>query len=106
MDEHTLYAARDPQVYAPRARSSGAWLGCRIETAALDIVGASFVREVEPGELITIDENGLRSQRFAKLSPPVCVFDTIARPDTTISGRSVYESRVEMGRRACPRTRC
>ena len=71
------------------------------ETAALDIVGASFVREVDPGEFIAIDENGLRSTRFAPIKRAGCVFEYVylARPDTTIAGRSVYESRVEMGRR-------
>jgi len=70
------------------------------ETAALDIVGASFVREVEPGELITIDENGLRTQRFAEVKRAGCVFEYVylARPDTTIAGRGVHEARVEMGR--------
>ena len=70
------------------------------ESAALDIVGASFVREIEPGELIAIDENGLRSQRFAQEKRAGCVFEYVylARPDTSISGQVVYESRVEMGR--------
>ena len=59
------------------------------ETAALDIVGASFVREVEPGELLAIDADGLRSARFAAPEPKGCVFEYVylARPDTTISGR-------------------
>jgi amidophosphoribosyltransferase len=71
------------------------------ETAALDIVGASFVREIEPGEMVTIDENGLRTQRFAEPTPTGCVFEYVylARPDTTIAGRGVHVSRVEMGRR-------
>jgi amidophosphoribosyltransferase len=70
------------------------------ESAALDIVGASYVREVEPGELIAIDENGLRTQRFAPEKRAGCVFEFVylARPDTSISGRVVYEARVEMGR--------
>ncbi|MDY3049066.1 MAG: amidophosphoribosyltransferase, partial [Rothia sp. (in: high G+C Gram-positive bacteria)] len=101
MDEHTLYAARDPQGVRPLVlgRLDHGWV-IASETAALDIVGASFVREVEPGEFITIDEDGLRSQRFAEAKPAGCVFEYVylARPDTTISGRSVYESRVEMGR--------
>ena len=61
-----------------------------------------FVREVEPGEFIAIDENGLRSQRFApRESARGCVFEYVylARPDTTIAGRGVHEARVEMGRR-------
>ena len=101
MDETTLYAARDPQGVRPLVlgRLERGWVVAS-ETAALDIVGASFVREVEPGELIIIDEDGLRSQRFAPTQPAGCVFEFVylARPDTTISGRSVYESRVEMGR--------
>ena len=70
------------------------------ETAALDIVGASVVREVEPGELIAIDEHGLRSSRFAAPEPKGCLFEYVylARPDTTISGRNVYATRVGIGR--------
>ena len=101
MDETTLSAARDPQGVRPLVlgRLERGWVVAS-ETAALDIVGASFVREVEPGELIIIDEDGLRSPRFAPAQPAGCVFEFVylARPDTTISGRSVYESRVEMGR--------
>jgi amidophosphoribosyltransferase len=102
MDETTLYAARDPQGIRPLVlgRLERGWVVAS-ETAALDIVGASRVREVEPGEMITIDENGLRSHRFAEARPKGCVFEYVylARPDTTIAGRSVNASRVEMGRR-------
>lgn len=101
MDEHTLYAARDPQGIRPLVlgRLERGWVVAS-ETAALDIVGASFVREVEPGEFLAIDEDGLRSQRFAETRRAACVFEYVylARPDTAIHGRSVYESRVEMGR--------
>ena len=101
MDEHTLYAARDPQGIRPLVigRLERGWVVAS-ETAALDIVGASFVREVEPGELVVIDEDGLRSQRFADADPKGCVFEYVylARPDTTISGQVVHEARVEMGR--------
>ncbi len=101
MDEATLFAARDPQGIRPLVlgRLERGWVVAS-ETAALDIVGASMVREVEPGELIAIDENGLRSQRFAPANPKGCVFEFVymARPDTTISGRGVHASRVEMGR--------
>jgi len=70
------------------------------ETAALDIVGASVVREVEPGELVAIDEHGLRSRRFAPATPKGCLFEYVylARPDTAIAGRSVHATRVEVGR--------
>jgi amidophosphoribosyltransferase len=101
MDEQTLYAARDPQGVRPLVlgRLSSGWVVAS-ESAALDIVGASFVREVEPGELIVIDENGLRSMIFAKPKRAGCVFEYVylARPDTSINGRNVYDARVDMGR--------
>jgi len=101
-DETTLYAARDPHGVRPLVlgRLERGWVVAS-ETAALDIVGASFVREVEPGELLAIDENGLRSSRFANPEPKGCLFEYVylARPDTTIAGRSVHATRVEIGRR-------
>ncbi|MEO6885670.1 MAG: amidophosphoribosyltransferase [Jatrophihabitantaceae bacterium] len=102
MDEHTLYAARDPQGVRPLVlgRLERGWV-VTSESAALDITGASFVREIEPGELIAIDADGLRSQHFAPAVPKGCIFEYVylARPDTTISGRSVHSTRVEVGRR-------
>ncbi|MBO0841034.1 MAG: amidophosphoribosyltransferase [Sciscionella sp.] len=101
-DESTLYAARDPQGVHPLVlgRLEHGWVVAS-ETAALDIVGANFVREVEPGELLAIDANGLRSSRFASPKPAGCLFEYVylARPDTTIAGRSVHAARVEIGRR-------
>ncbi len=102
MDEHTLYAARDPQGVRPLVlgRLSRGWV-VTSETAALDVIGASFVREIEPGELIAVDEEGLRSQHFAAAEPKGCLFEYVyvARPDSTISGRNVHAARVEIGRR-------
>jgi amidophosphoribosyltransferase len=102
MDEHTLYAARDPHGVRPLVlgRLERGWVVAS-ETAALDIVGASFVREIEPGELVSIDEHGLRTKRFAEATPKGCLFEYVylARPDTSIAGRSVHETRVEVGRR-------
>ena len=101
MDDQTLYAARDPHGVRPLVlgRLERGWVVAS-ETAALDIVGASFVREVEPGELLAIDEHGVRSQQFAAATPKGCLFEYVylARPDTTIAGRSVYTTRVEVGR--------
>jgi len=101
-DENTLYAARDPHGVRPLVlgRLDRGWVVAS-ETAALDIVGASFVREVEPGELLAIDADGLRSTRFANPEPKGCIFEYVylARPDTTISGRSVHATRVDIGRR-------
>ena len=102
MDEKTLYAARDPQGFRPLVLGSlaGGWVVAS-ETAALDIVGAAFVREVQPGELITIDERGVRSRIFAPAQPKGCLFEYVylARPDTAIAGRGVQATRVELGRR-------
>ncbi|RDI47311.1 amidophosphoribosyltransferase [Nocardia mexicana] len=102
MDEHTLYAARDPHGVRPLClgRLDRGWVVAS-ETAALDIVGASFVRDIEPGELLAIDADGVRSLRFANPEPKGCVFEYVylARPDSTIAGRSVHGTRVEIGRR-------
>ncbi|MFC3503664.1 amidophosphoribosyltransferase [Micromonospora krabiensis] len=101
MDESTLYAARDAHGVRPLVlgRLERGWVVAS-ETAALDIVGASVVREVEPGELIAIDEDGLRSTRFAVPEPKGCLFEYvyIARPDATIAGRNVNAARVQIGR--------
>jgi amidophosphoribosyltransferase len=102
MDENTLYAARDPYGVRPLSlgRLDRGWVVAS-ETAALDIVGASFVRDIEPGELLAIDADGVRSTRFANPVPKACVFEYVylARPDSTIAGRSVHKARVEIGRR-------
>ena len=101
-DEQTLYAARDQHGVRPLVlgRLERGWVVAS-ETAALDIIGATMVREVEPGELIAIDAAGMRSSRFAAPEPKGCVFEYVylARPDTAISGRSVHAARVEIGRR-------
>ncbi|SPM40335.1 Glutamine phosphoribosylpyrophosphate amidotransferase, partial [Mycobacterium numidiamassiliense] len=102
MDENTLYACRDPHGVRPLSlgRLDRGWVVAS-ETAALDIVGASFVRDIEPGELLAIDADGVRSTRFANPTPKGCVFEYVylARPDSTIGGRSVHAARVDIGRR-------
>lgn len=101
MDEQTLYAARDPQGIRPLVlgRLESGWV-IASESAALATVGASTIREIDPGELVAIDDAGLRSYRFAEAKPKGCVFEYVylARPDATIAGRGVHEARVEMGR--------
>lgn len=101
-DGHTLYAARDPYGVRPLSigRLARGWVVAS-ETSALDIVGASLVREVEPGELIAIDESGLKSSRFAETTRKACVFEYVylARPDSVIKGRNVNEVRLEIGRK-------
>lgn len=102
MDPTAIYAARDPQGIRPLVlgRLSSGWVVAS-ETAALDIVGATFVREIDPGEMIVIDENGLRSRPFAKANPKGCLFEYVylARPDTTIAARKVHAVRQAIGRR-------
>ncbi|MDR0482319.1 MAG: amidophosphoribosyltransferase [Cellulomonadaceae bacterium] len=101
MDETSLYAARDKHGMLPLVlgRLERGWVVAS-ETPALDIIGASYVRDVEPGELIIIDESGLRSHRFAEVERAGCVFEFVylARPDAVLDGRSVMKSRVEMGK--------
>ncbi|MDR2083203.1 MAG: amidophosphoribosyltransferase [Candidatus Ancillula trichonymphae] len=102
MDEKQIYAVRDPQGLRPLVIGELAEGGHVVasENAALDIVGATFLREVEPGELIMIDDDGLHSSRFAEPKRSGCVFEYVylARPDAQIFGRAVHEARVEMGR--------
>jgi amidophosphoribosyltransferase len=101
MDEGTLYAARDPQGIRPLVlgRLERGWVVAS-ETAALDIVGASVIREVEAGEIVAIDENGLRSTRYAEPDLKGCLFEFVylARPDSQLSGRRIHQTRVEVGR--------
>lgn len=102
MDEQRLHAFRDPAGVRPLQIGrlpSGGWVVAS-ETAALDIVGAVYVRDVLPGEVISIDDNGLHSQRFAPENRSFCLFEWVylARPDHRQDGGSVLASRREMGR--------
>jgi amidophosphoribosyltransferase len=100
MDEQTLYAARDRHGVRPLVlgKLETGWVVAS-ESAALDIVGAAFVREIEPGEFIAIDSNGVRSQRWAEAQPKGCLFEYVylARPDTTIAGSGIHKTRVAIG---------
>ena len=103
MDERTVYACRDPHGIRPLVIGRLPNGFCfASETAALDIVGAAYVRDVEPGELVMIDDRGLRSERFAE-SPrkALCLFEFVylARADTTLYGTTVHRARRDMGRR-------
>jgi amidophosphoribosyltransferase len=103
MDERTVFGARDPHGLRPLAigRLESGWV-LASETAALDIVGAEYVREVEPGELVMLDDRGLRSTRYAE-SPraALCLFEFVylARADSRLYGRTVHQARRGMGRR-------
>src|SRR5690606_3797523 len=70
------------------------------ETCALDILGAEFVRDIEPGELIVVDSDGIHSHfPFPRVGRRLCIFEYIyfARPDSQVEGRSVYEARKRIG---------
>jgi amidophosphoribosyltransferase len=103
MDERSVFAARDRHGVRPLSIGRLANGFCvASETCALDIVGATFVRDVEPGELIRIDDRGLHSRRFAPAErSALCIFEYVylARPDSRMRERAVYEVRRELGRR-------
>jgi amidophosphoribosyltransferase len=103
MSEHELVGVRDPYGFRPLSigKVGDAWV-LSSETCAFDLIHAKFVRDVEPGEIVIIDRNGLRSiQAFPEQTHRAfCIFEYIyfARPDSTINYRNVYQVRVEMGR--------
>ena len=102
LTKNRLIAARDPHGFRPLAlgRLGDAWIVCS-ETCALDLIGATYVRDVEPGELLIISDGGLRSIRpFPPLQLSHCVFEHVyfARPDSYVFGRSVNEVRTDLGR--------
>jgi amidophosphoribosyltransferase len=97
-----LVAARDPWGFRPLVigRLEGAWIAAS-ETCALDLIGAEHVRDVEPGELVVFDRNGLRSFRpFPPEPVRQCVFEHVyfARPDSQVFGRNVLSTRLALGR--------
>ena len=116
LDERRVIGVRDPFGFRPlvlgrlpnAASGTGLWADddgstgwcIASETAALDIVGAEYVRDVEPGELVVLEPGvAPRSVRFAEATPALCVFELIyfARPDTYMEGRNLYEARRRMG---------
>jgi amidophosphoribosyltransferase len=102
LTKNRLIAARDPHGFRPLAlgRLGDAWIVCS-ETCALDLIGATYVRDVEPGELLIISDGGLRSIRpFPPQPLSHCVFEHVyfARPDSYVFGRSVNEVRTDLGR--------
>lgn len=104
MDQGRIVGVRDPNGFRPLCLGKfkeGGW-ALASETAALDLVGATFVREVKAGEMITADANGIHSAfPFADASPGLCLFEFVyfARPDSQIYGRNIHSARHAMGRR-------
>jgi amidophosphoribosyltransferase len=105
LTESKLVAVRDPHGFRPLClgRLKDAYV-VSSETCSFDLIEAEFIREVQPGEVIVIDERGIRSYKpFEALRDPepprFCVFEHVyfARPDSLVNGRSVYRSRERMG---------
>jgi amidophosphoribosyltransferase len=102
-DEAHIIGVRDPHGFRPLClgRLDRGWV-LASETPALDIIGAHFVRELDPGEMLVIDATGTRSLRpFAAdaIDPKLCLFEFVyfARPDSRLYGRSIHQARIRMG---------
>jgi amidophosphoribosyltransferase len=105
MDQSRVIGVRDPHGFRPLClgRLDAGWV-LASETPALDIAGARFVRELEPGEMVVIDADGVRSLHphdpgAAAVDPRLCLFEFVyfARPDSRLYGRSVHQARIRMG---------
>jgi amidophosphoribosyltransferase len=103
MDNQSLIAVRDPHGYRPLClgKLDQGWVVAS-ETPALDIVGAHFVREIDPGEMLIIDSEGCRSVRpwpESQIDPKLCLFEFVylARPDSRLYGQELHSARIRMG---------
>ena len=102
MTEDSLIAIRDPRGFRPLSLGKvGDTYVVASETCAFDIIGAEFIRDIDPGEVVIIDEDGIKSRRYTgKNGTNLCVFEYIyfARPDSNIAGQNVLLARKEMGK--------
>jgi amidophosphoribosyltransferase len=103
MTRDSVMAARDPYGFRPLSIGRlGDGYAFASETCALEQIGATYLRDVEPGELVTIDAQGLHSARFCEPVPKLgqCIFEHVyfARPDSTLFGQNVHAARVQLGR--------
>lgn len=104
MSPSKLLAARDPRGFRPlcMGRMAEGSLVFASETCALDAVGASFVRDLEPGEIVIVDRDGVRTIRShcGRAPRSLCIFEYIyfARPDSVVDGSSIHEARLRAGR--------
>ena len=103
MDSAHLIGVRDPNGFRPLClgKTDTGWV-LASETPALDVIGAHFVREIDPGEMIVIDATGWRSERpfpVERVDPKLCLFEFIyiARPDSHLYGKEVHGARKRMG---------
>ncbi len=102
MTDDSLIGVRDPMGVRPLVlgRFDNAYILCS-ETCALDIIGADYVRDIDPGEIVVISEEGLRSIKpFTREKKRFCIFEYIyfARPDSLVDGRNVYDVRKHIGK--------
>jgi len=108
LTDDALVGVRDPRGFRPLiiGKLDDSYVLCS-ETCALDLIEADYVREVEPGEMVVIDANGIRSLRpFAEMPPSHCIFEHVyfARPDSYVFGRDVHATRLAMGRQLARET--
>jgi amidophosphoribosyltransferase len=100
MDESTVFGCRDPHGFRPLVLGSisGGFV-LASETCALTAIGAELIREVQPGEMVAIDSEGIRSHRFAEPTEALCLFEYVyfARADSVLYGRSVQKARFNAG---------
>lgn len=101
LTQNELIAVRDPHGFRPLTigRSKRSYMFSS-EPPAFDLIAAEFLREVEPGEMVVVDKNGLRSYRpFTKVEQKLCIFEFVyfARPDSTLGNISVYQARKNLG---------
>ncbi|MGH9109567.1 MAG: amidophosphoribosyltransferase [Acidimicrobiales bacterium] len=107
MDAGRLYGVRDPHGFRPLCLghlepvgdAPEGWV-LASESPALDVVGATFVRELDPGEMVVVDQDGVRSEQVAdEVEPRLCIFEFVyfARPDSRLLGREVHGARRRMG---------
>ncbi|TDX51821.1 amidophosphoribosyltransferase [Orenia marismortui] len=102
MTKDSLIAARDPHGFRPLSLGKlGDSYIVASESCALDIIGATLIREIEPGEMLIINEEGIKSSYYSERKPyNFCIFEFIyfARPDSVIGGQNVHLARQELGR--------
>jgi len=103
MDEANIIGVRDPNGFRPLClgKLENGWV-LASETPALDIIGAHFIREIDPGEMVVISATGVRSIHpfpTERINPKLCIFEFVyfARPDTQLYTQSVHHARVRMG---------
>jgi amidophosphoribosyltransferase len=102
LTKNRIVAIRDPRGFRPLSlgKLNGGWTVAS-ETCAFDLVGAEYIRDIEPGEIVFIDETGLHSVKpFPPAKPAHCIFELIyfSRPDSNVFGKNVYMCRKRLGR--------